>query len=115
MLVYAQERETGLALLDACQACGYHGLWLKQQTGASASGLDVVLWDLRDRELEDTTLVAGKKSALGDIPVIAIIGFPRPDDFEKARELGLAALISKPLEINDLAWQLRRVRQLAED
>ncbi len=55
------------------------------------------------RQLED--LVA----ALRPAPVIALLDFPRIEDCNRALAAGAAAVVSKPLHLDDLFWQLDRL------
>ena len=42
-------------------------------------------------------------------PLIALLDFPRIEDVERARSAGAAAVLSKPLQLEDLFWHLERV------
>ena len=42
-------------------------------------------------------------------PIVALLGFPRPEEIECARQAGVAAVLSKPFLVADLAWQLAAV------
>jgi AmiR/NasT family two-component response regulator len=40
--------------------------------------------------------------------VVAVVGFPRREDVEAARQAGVRAVVSKPFLAGDLLWQLDR-------
>jgi len=108
IVVHASEREAGLALIDACEACGYRAIWIKDVGGAGAIHARAVLCDIRVDELSNPALVHRMQAMFGRIPIIAVMGFPRPHDVSTAQAKAFAALVSKPLELSDLAWHLRR-------
>ncbi len=45
-------------------------------------------------------------AALRPAPVIALLAFPRTEDDAQARSAGAAAVLSKPLAVDDLFWEL---------
>jgi CheY-like chemotaxis protein len=112
VVVHAVEREAGLALLDPCELCGYRGVWNKELRDTAAIHPCAVLCDIRVDELSTPTFVTRSQALFGTIPVIAVVGFPRPHDISTARANGFSALISKPLALSDLAWHLRNARSI---
>ena len=44
-------------------------------------------------------------------PVLALLDFPRVSDREQALSLGAAAVVSKPVAVGDLLWELERMQQ----
>jgi CheY-like chemotaxis protein len=49
------------------------------------------------------------KQALGDVPILAITGFPRIDQVRSLQSAGASAVLSKPFLVNDLLWHLNRL------
>jgi CheY-like chemotaxis protein len=50
-------------------------------------------------------LAAGLRPA----PIVALLDFPRIEDHRRAMAAGAAAVLSKPLQLEDLLWQLDRL------
>ena len=47
-------------------------------------------------------------ATLHPAPVIALLAFPRVEDHRRALSAGAAAVLSKPLAVDDLFWELER-------
>jgi CheY-like chemotaxis protein len=107
VLIYASEREAGTALLDVCCELGCHGIWTKQLQGTVTNDVDLAICDLRSDELSDMRTSQQLRQIVGEVPLLAVVGFPRPEDLEAAYGNGFVGMISKPFELSDVAWQLR--------
>jgi hypothetical protein len=93
-------------LADACRRRGCATCWIRPGDSAWVEGAAATLFDhnpfgeTEAGELERiATLTQGA-------PTIALIDFPRVDDHRRAMQAGAAAVLSKPLLISDLYWQL---------
>jgi len=64
--------------------------------------------DLRGTECDELRHLA---AALRPAPVIALLDFPRIEDHHRALCAGAAAVLSKPLSVDDLFWQLDHVAE----
>jgi DNA-binding NarL/FixJ family response regulator len=51
-------------------------------------------------------------NTIGQTPVIVLLDFPRIEDQHLALSAGAAAVMSKPLNIDDLAWQLEQLETI---
>ena len=40
------------------------------------------------------------------VPIVALLGFPRVEDRDRALAAGATAVLAKPLLLDDLFWQL---------
>jgi DNA-binding NarL/FixJ family response regulator len=73
---------------------------------AGVAGAVAAIFDggeFRQREAEELRdLVA----ALPSVPVVALLEFPRIEDYRRALDCGARAILSKPLLVDDLYWQL---------
>jgi len=66
------------------------------------------IFDAGDGDAEYQTL-RQLAADLRPAPVIALLGFPRVEDRDRAVAAGAAAVLSKPLLLEDLYWQLDRL------
>jgi DNA-binding NarL/FixJ family response regulator len=66
------------------------------------------IFDAGDGDAEYETL-RRLAADLRPAPVIALLGFPRVEDRDRAVAAGAAAVLSKPLLLEDLYWQLDRL------
>lgn len=96
------------ALEDLCRAGGFDTLVAADEGRFRLARRGAVLWDTTIGRMTDERRVAEMRSRAGGAPVLAIVGFPRAGDFELARRLGIAAVISKPFLAGDLMWHLDR-------
>ena len=73
-------------------------------------GVGLVVWDVGP--IGSTTLSAWEQMAplFHGAPVLALFGFPRPDDIRCLMAAGVAAVMSKPLSTGELC---RRMVELA--
>jgi CheY-like chemotaxis protein len=94
------------ALRDACRLAGYDTQSLTPVQNWEHRAVAATLWDTTVEGLSDVTLLQRLRGCTGDAPILALIGFPRPDDVQRAAEIGLAGVISKPFLLADLFWQL---------
>ncbi len=110
--------DTRAWLADACRAAGYHArqagepLEATAPTAAIPEGpvpADCILWDLSgepEQLPEWLTIFA----AAGEPPPrwIALVSFPRQDLIERLRRWGAAAVLAKPLLLEELEAVLRQ-------
>ena len=73
---------------------------------------DVILSDISMPEMDGFEFLQRLRQIDGrqDVPVVAITGFGRSDDIERARAAGFFAHITKPLNLQALAEVLQRIR-----
>ena len=96
-------------LASAAQAQGWrlvHSLQLCDPPPASAIGL----WQTDELDSVRLDQLRGFVDHVRPFPVIALSGFPRPEDDQRIRSVGAHSLIAKPLLVEDLvaevAWVL---------
>ncbi len=107
-LIAISSRSPAMAdtLAAACRRCGYATAWLRPPHPARVCGAAAVLLDsseFRDREREELRQLA---AATAPAPLVVLLDFPRIEDVERARSAGAAAVLSKPLQWEDLFWHL---------
>ena len=93
-------------LAAACRMRGYQTEWLRAGRSVAAEDATAVIFDAADEveaELEDLRQLA---RAVPGVPVIAVLGFPRVEDRDRALSAGAATVLSKPLFLHDLFWQM---------
>ncbi|MGA2621767.1 MAG: hypothetical protein ABSF26_29550 [Thermoguttaceae bacterium] len=98
-------------LAAACRSCGYATVWLPPGQSVGVRGATAAIYDgceLRAVELDDLRRLAAN---LAPTPILAILHFPRPDDYRLALAAGAAALLAKPLHVDDLLEQLDEIQQ----
>ena len=101
-------------LSSACRLRGCSTVWLSPERTVKLSGAVAAVFDgCCCDEVEVAELAKlGKllRSTPGKpAPVIALLDFPRIEDHARAVAAGASAVLSKPLAINDLFWQLDRL------
>ena len=96
-------------LSAACRSRGLSTVWLRPPRPARVEGATAAIFDgsdIRGEELDELKHLA---ATLGSAPIIALLDFPRIEDYHRALSAGAAAVISKPLHLDDLFWELDRV------
>jgi hypothetical protein len=113
-------------LSQACRRAGYATVQMRNRVaggldrrGATVNGPDdgvcAALFDALDcrgEELDDLRQLA---AALRPAPVIVLMSFPRVDDRDRVLAAGAAAILSKPLTLEELDWQVENCRLRIEN
>lgn len=96
-------------LADACREFGYRSNWLRPDCGDNAGDLSAILWDRYGDPAEELQLarILGAKTKY--LPVLALTTFPRAEDQERLGQLGVTALIGKPVRLDELQWRLSAI------
>lgn len=126
--IVSDHRETADWLMAVCRARGWPAVYMPSREAPPAlvaegqwtapspthaialQGVGLVVWDVGP--IGSTTLAAWQQMApiFHGAPVLALVGFPRPDDMRRLTAAGAAAVISKPLATGELC---RRMVELA--
>ena len=96
-------------LAAACRQCGYATVWLRPPGASRVGGAAAILWDGSDCRGEECEELRRLAAAMAPAPLVALLDFPRIEDFERAEAAGAAAVLSKPLQLADLFWELDRL------
>jgi CheY-like chemotaxis protein len=104
--VLAEAAEAGAALADAYAALGYQAVVWREPPAIGGFVAGALLWDTRADRAARADVVGRLKEAAGGAPIVAMLGFPRPEEIERAKSAGVAAVVSKPFLLADLDWQL---------
>ena len=108
-VIRATTLETYEAIAEACQAIGHSTTWVNPRQPAFVSGAAVAIWDIGLSIERDETELAEFARQVHPAPVIALIGFPRTSDRQRAAECGATCVVSKPYLLQELWPELTRV------
>ncbi len=98
-------------LSAACRRRGYSTAWLSPEGPDDPNDAVAAIFDGTDCDDSEAAQLEHLATSLGPTPVVALLDFPRIEDHHRAIAAGAAAVLSKPLLLDDLFWQLD---QLAE-
>ena len=107
--IYARPLEMEDWLSAACRSRGLSTVWLRPPRPARLEGAAAAIFDGCDCRGQELDELAQLVAVLAPAPVIALLDFPRIEDHRCAVSAGAAAVVSKPLHLDDLFWQLDRV------
>jgi DNA-binding NarL/FixJ family response regulator len=114
VVVVAATAAAAGALGDACRSMGYTVFSLREPRWARAvDARTIVVWDTLGELAADPAAVRQLNLRFGRAPIVALCGFPRPDEVRRARAAGVRAVVSKPFLLADLEWQLAEVQKNA--
>lgn len=84
---------------------------------ANRHQFDVVLSDVSMPEMDGFEFLRRLRElpAHYDVPVLALTGFGRPEDIERAKQAGFFSHLTKPLDLEKLATTLRSIPQRQRD
>jgi DNA-binding NarL/FixJ family response regulator len=108
VVIYAQAFEMADWLSAACRSRGYATVWLRPRRPARTEGAKAAIFDATDLQGDELAELKRLVAKLDPAPVIVLLDFPRREDSDRAKAAGAAAVLSKPLQIDDLFWQLGR-------
>jgi CheY-like chemotaxis protein len=104
--VIAENREMGQWLVDSCGALGYRAQWHRTCGGPFNSRADLVLLDVAAVDEQAVETLHRLVDRHPGARVIVVAGFPRPDQTARLLEAGAKSVVSKPLLLEDLCWQM---------
>lgn len=107
--IAADDLTTYDTLGDVCRAAGYSTAWLTPHQPPFVQGAIAAIWNSRYVDPQALRQLEKLVNAMQPTPVLALLDFPRWDDAQTARAAGAAAILSKPLMLDDLYWQLDRL------
>ncbi|MBN2294296.1 MAG: hypothetical protein JXM70_17845 [Pirellulales bacterium] len=99
---------------DACRLRGYSTIWLAPGRTTKVTGARAAIFDgcrCDDMEIGEMKELISLIAPTNDnpLPILALLDFPRIEDHKRAIAAGAAAVLSKPLAVDDLLWQLDQV------
>lgn len=109
--VRAARRTQTEDLADACRWSGFCPVDCFKSTGDLPRDIAALVWDWDrsfDLELATRQLAANFRR---EVPILALVNFPRWQDVLAARPLGIT-ILAKPYRITDLRWQLEQMLEL---
>ena len=97
-------------LAAACHRQGYATVWLRPGEPIRIEGARAAIFDDGNGDGGPEAMAELRRLAigLGQTPIIALLSFPRIEDHDRAAAAGAAAVLSKPLLLDDLFQQLER-------
>jgi CheY-like chemotaxis protein len=106
--IVASSSQAAAALADLCRRGGYETVLAAEDSRLRIERAKAVVWDTTVERIVDALSVASLRGCAPGAPVVAVVGFPRAEDVERARQAGVAAVVSKPCLAGDLLWHLDR-------
>jgi CheY-like chemotaxis protein len=109
VVICSQSHETAEWLSAACRSRGYATIWQRPSTKARVAGAMAAIFDGTDLSRDECNQLGHLAAALHLAPVVALLAFPRANDRRRALSAGAASVLSKPLVVDDLFWELEKV------
>jgi DNA-binding NarL/FixJ family response regulator len=95
-------------LSAACRSRGFSTVWQRPPNLVHIEGAAAALFDGSDLSGEEADQLRRLTTVLRSAPVIALFNFPRVEDCNHAMAAGATVVLSKPLAVDDLFWELER-------
>ena len=108
VVIHARSNETTQWLTAVCRMRGFATVWQRPRGVARINGATAAIFDGTDLSEDECDDLHHLAATLHPTPVIALLAFPRIDDHRRAVSAGAAAVLSKPLLVDDLFWELER-------
>jgi hypothetical protein len=113
MVIATPEPAQAEWLTEACRRQGYATVWLRPPYQAEIHGATAAIFDGDDCHGAEAAQLREFCRRLAPAPVVTLMTFPRADDVDRALSCGAAVVLSKPLHLLDLFWQLERLGEPA--
>jgi len=107
--IAAERHELAGWLADGCAAMGLRAVRTIPGASINPSDFLFVLWDTL-LGAGDVTDLAALREAFAEIPIVVVTSFPRTDDRQRLLAAGAAAVLSKPMSLEDFEYQLKMLR-----
>ena len=100
--LFGHERTSIEFLVDVCRGGGFEPFWIAPGRVLEPGRVRAAIWDVTI--LGDTAPadLAEVTSIVPAAQVVALLGFPRWRDFQRAAQMGVGAVLSKPFVLDDL-------------
>jgi hypothetical protein len=97
-------------IADALRAFGFNCVWTPRGRGVT-TGACAAIWDGGQLDPGEQEALAFLRSRVDrpEVPIIALLDYPRAEHIEQARALGAAAVLGKPYSVVSLFLELSRV------
>jgi DNA-binding response OmpR family regulator len=99
-------------LCSACHRWGFGTVWLDPRHPPRIEGPAAILWEGNSAGLHDLHTI---REFYPQTPILALIDFPRWEDTQQVALLGSAAVLSKPLNLDDLFSRLTDLLHKSKD
>jgi CheY-like chemotaxis protein len=113
VILAAPDWESSEALADACEAAGYQSLWYRRDKPPRTHGVVAVVWDGSGLDANAQSDLQHLHQEFPDVPLVALLNYPRTDDIHRALQAGATTILSKPLLVDDLLQSLTPTMQTA--
>lgn len=107
--IAAAQWETCDWLAGVCRYRGYTTTWLRPPYEHVEDEVDVAIFDTTECQGEELNDLRRLVAQLQPAPVVALLDFPRVEDRDRVLAAGAVAMLSKPLLVEDLFWQLDHI------
>lgn len=92
----------------ACSRAGYSTVGVRPGQCPRLQGVKAALFDADDGQTDSPETLRRLVAAVSPAPVLALVGFPRVEDRDRLLAAGAAAVLSKPLLLEDLFDRLEQ-------
>ena len=98
-------------LSAACAKQGYSTAWFRRHAPPRVEGAVAAIFDPVESPAEDDRTLELLTGIPGEVPILALLDFPRSDDRHRLLAAGARTVLSKPVLIEDLFWEIDRLRE----
>jgi CheY-like chemotaxis protein len=112
IVALSESRASAESIALALRELGFSTLAGRPAQPVLVFGATAVVWDVPASNAHADAQWRSLQEWLPNVPVVALVGFPRVDDVERLRSLGVSAVLAKPFQIDDL---VSNVQSLADD
>jgi hypothetical protein len=109
LTIHSRGAEMGAALGAAAAGRGFGAVWIRGRWMQQVSGIRAAIWDAKCGAAAEAGKLAELRAALGSVPIMALVSFPRVEDRELLMAAGASHVVSKPFWLDDLFAPLEQL------
>ena len=102
VVICSQSRDMWAWLSGACRSRGFTTVWQRDANAVCVEGATAAIFDATDLGPAECDQLRRMSAALQPAPVVALLSFPRIDQEQLALSSGATAVLSKPVNVEDL-------------
>ena len=102
LVAFTRSTVTFDGLAAACRAAGYATVWCGHDQPQIFRGAVAALWDAASLDQENLQQLERIRLTQPQLPIVALLGFPRHDQIRQLRQSGATSVVACPFVLPDL-------------
>jgi len=111
-VIASHDESRAEAVESALSAMGLATVWSSSTQTPAVSGPSLIVWDADGIGQQELAEIRQLREAFAGVPLLAMLGFPRPDEYQAVLAAGATTVVGKPYRLDDLGSAVSALLQL---